>query len=152
MPITRARDQFDVVCGGVRYEFTVERLTKTELRQFTTAIQPMIDAFEAASEPYAIERATAKKENREPDYSGLPELPDMSEDLFGVTLPVIRERAVLVVVRDGDEVETFDAASRRDEFEEWCDVWVPDGPIIMCGRLMREARQGNVVARAVSPD
>jgi hypothetical protein len=152
MPITRARDSFDVICDGVRYELQVERLSKTEMRQYVAALQPSLDAFEAAQEPFLVERAKAKQEGREPNFSGLPEMPDISEDLFSVTLPVIRARAVSLTVRDGEEVEVFDAAERRDEFDEFVDAWVPDGAVIMWGRLMREAKKGNGVARADSPD
>ena len=152
MPITRARDHFDIICDGVRYGLVVERLLKTEARQFIAAIQPAIDSFEAANEPYKVEAAEAKAEDRAPDFSSLEPLPNVTEQLFAVSLEVIAARAVEVTIRDGDEVETFDAAGRRDEFGEFVDAKIPDGPIIYWGRLMREAKAGNSLARVGCPD
>tara|TARA_R110000796_G_scaffold4730_1_gene18070 strand:- start:3132 stop:3590 length:459 start_codon:yes stop_codon:yes gene_type:complete len=148
--ITRARDHFDILCDGVRYGLVVERLLKTEARQFVAAIQPAIDSFEAANEPYKVETAEAKAEKRPADFSALAPLPNVTEQLFAVSLPVIAARAVEVTIRDGDDLETFDAAGRRDEFAEFVDAKIPDGPIIYWGRLMREAKAGNSVARADS--
>ena len=141
MAITRARDHFDILCDGVRYGLVVERLLKTEARQFVAAIQPAIDSFEAAE---------AKAEKRPADFSALAPLPNVTDQLFAVSLPVIAARAVEVTIRDGDDLETFDAAGRRDEFAEFVDAKIPDGPIIYWGRLMREAKAGNSVARADS--
>jgi len=152
MPITRARDHFDIRCDGVIYELVVERLLKTEARQFATAIQPAVDSFEAANEAYRIETAEAKAEGRAPDFSSLDPLPNVSDELFAVSLPVIAARAVEVTIRDGDDVETFDAVARREEFAEFVDAKIPDGPIIYWGRLMREAKSGNSIARVGSPD
>tara|TARA_R110000782_G_scaffold75790_1_gene151202 strand:+ start:453 stop:911 length:459 start_codon:yes stop_codon:yes gene_type:complete len=152
MTITRANDQFDIICDGVRYGLKVERLLKTELRQFETAIQPAIDEYEAANEPYRVEAKTAKAEDRKPDFSELAPLPDVSGKLFDATLTVVGTLAVEITVTDGDDVSVFDAVANRDDFAEYVDANIPDNAIVYWGRLMREAKSGNSIARAGLPD
>jgi len=152
MPITRARDHFDITCDGVQYGLVVERLLKTELRQYKAAIQPARDEFDAAHEPYEVEIVKAKAEDRDPDFTGLAPYPDISEQLFDHTLPVLKERAISITIRDGDSEEVFDAANRRDDLEEFVDAWIPEKVIGYWGRMMREAKLGKTIARVGLPD
>ncbi len=150
MTIARAHDHFSVICGGVRYELIVERLLKSELRQYESALQPSIDAFEEASEPYNVEKARAEAEGRQPDFSGLPDLPNQNDELYDTTMAFLRTRAISITVIDEDAEEAFDARANPDEFDDWVDAWVPEGPVIYWGSMMRTAKKGNSVARADS--